>query len=177
MLRERAAAAESIAMNCKQTARRLAGLAVAVALTAGCAGLTAGRLGSLRLSSAAAQAFESATVLPDHNYFYSGPDMKPFAIIAIHEDYALETKRWKPVQVTPKLLKDWIDQLTGYLGYGLRTYGSEIVGPEGEYIGIWYSKKENSTTVRLLEGNRVMVYPPNVSSTVREPFMLSPRIR
>ena len=119
---------------------------------------------------AASDAFESGTVLPDHAYYYTGSEMNPNAIIAIYSDYTLETDRWKSVDATAKQLKDWVDMITDFRGYGLRTLGSDILGPHGEYIGIWYSKKSDFTTVRLLEGNRVMVFPPAENLIIPNPL-------
>lgn len=142
-------------------------LVLAAAMLAGCAASGAGSFGRLRLSTSATAAFESARVLPDHHYYYTGSDNNPNAIIAIQPQYTLETRFWKPVEATPKQLRNWVDRLTDLRGYGLKTLGSDIVGPQGEYIGIWYSKKADTTTVRLLEDNRVMVYPPAEQQNIR----------
>jgi hypothetical protein len=106
-------------------------------------------------------------VLPDHHYYYTGSDNNPDAIIAIQRKYTLETRLWKSVEATPKQIKDWVDRLTDLRGYGLKTLGSDILGPNGETIGIWYSKKSDFTTVRLLDDNRVMVYPPTEVDRIR----------
>ena len=142
-------------------------LALAASLLAGCAGIDRGSYGTLRLSTSASAAFESARVLPDHHYYYTGSDNNPDAIIAIQRKYTLETRLWKSVEATPKQLKDWVDRLTDLRGYGLKTLGSDILGPNGETIGIWYSKKSDFTTVRLLDDNRVMVYPPTEVDRIR----------
>ena len=141
-------------------------LILSALLFTGCASVPSGSNGDLKLSTSASEAFESGTVLPDHAYYYTGPEMNPNAIIAIYSDFTLETDRWKSVNATAKQLKDWVDMITDFRGYGLRTLGSDILGPHGEYIGIWYSKKSDFTTVRLLEGNRVMVFPPPAENLI-----------
>ncbi len=150
---------------------RGASLALALALMAGCAVAASGSSGRLRLSRSASEAFESATVLSDHAYYYTGSDSNPGAVIAIHKDYTLETGRWKSVDATEEHLRGWVDRITDFRGYGLVTLGSDIVGPSGEYIGIWYSSKADVTRVVLLEGNRVSVFPP-VERTDLLPFPL-----
>ena len=131
----------------------------AALMLVGCAGHGAG--GRLELSTAVSRDFESGTLLPDHAYYTTGSEMNPDAVIAIDHRYTLVTDRWRAVAATEKLLKDWVDMITNFRGYGLRTLGSRIVGPQNEPIGVWYSSKSDFTTVRMLEDNRVMVYPPS----------------
>ena len=51
--------------------------------------------GRLRLSKEVDQTFEKGIVLPDYNYYYSGGDARPWAILGIEKSYKLRTTQWK----------------------------------------------------------------------------------
>jgi hypothetical protein len=138
-------------------------MCAAALVLAGCGG----SYGTLQRSAEVNRAFESATVLPDYDYFYSGSYHKPSAIIGIHKDYTLVSKLWKPVHLTEDMLQGWIDRITGYKGYALRNLGSEILNAEDQPIGIWYAT-EDFTTIRMLGDRQVSIYPPMGRATFGE---------
>ena len=132
---------------------------LAVGLTVLALAACGGSYGSLKRSSEVASQFESLEINPDYNYFYSGSDAKPRAIIGLANDYTLVSKLWKPVMLTPGRLNGWIQQITNFKGYTFRTLGSNILNDQGEVIGIWYSM-EDFTTIRMLGDKQVSIYPP-----------------
>jgi hypothetical protein len=127
--------------------------------------------GRLRLSKEVDDTFKEAIVLPDYKYYYSGSDVKPWAILAIQNSYTLRTSLWKEVDLDSQQLRKWIlfmnDQLPEY---SIRTYGSRVVDPEGKQIGIWYSAW-NMTPVKMLGGNEVAVYPPVTSNSAFNSYL------
>ena len=50
--------------------------------------------GRLQRSEEVDKIFITYRVLPDHNYYYIGPDGRPDAIMGIQSDYTLETTQW-----------------------------------------------------------------------------------
>ena len=131
-------------------------LLMLTAVFSGCSG----NYGRLRLSSEVDNTFKDAVVLPDHKYYYSGSDVRPKAILAIHNSYTLRTRLWKEVEIDSQQLRKWIlfmnDQ---FPEYATRTYGSRVVDPEGKQVGMWYSAW-NRTPVKMLGANELAVYPP-----------------
>ena len=127
-------------------------------LLVGCA--AGGSFGRLELSTAVDQDFEQGVVLPGHTYYTTGSENNPDAVIAIDDRYTLVTDRWRAVAVTEKQLKDWVDRYTNMRGYSLETLGAKILGPQNQYIGVWYTPKSNDTTVKMLGDMQVAVYPP-----------------
>lgn len=123
----------------------------------GCAG---GNFGSLRLSSEVDNLFQSHQVLDNHNYYYSGSDAIPNGIIGVHKDYTLQSGLWKPVDLTPDQLKQWVFLMTNHKGTSIRIYGSRIFGPDGTAIGVWYSPYDQ-TVVKMLENHDVVIHTPN----------------
>ncbi len=124
----------------------------------------AGNYGSVRLSREVEKLFESYQVLDHYNYFYSGSDAIPDAIIGIHEDYVLQSQLWKPVDLTREQLQEWIFLMTDHHVYSAMTYGAELLDSEGKTIGIWYSPYDQ-TVVKMVDDRKVVVHTP-----VGEPF-------
>lgn len=121
--------------------------------------------GLLKKSTEVNDMFVSHQVLPDHKYYYSGSNAAPNAIIGIHNDYTLESKLWKPVDLTTEQLKKWLNNMLRNRDRPATTWGAYITGPGGKKIGIWFSRW-NRTTIKMLDGNRVQIHTP---STMDDP--------
>ena len=124
---------------------------------AGCSG----SYGRLQRDRDADQIFKTYRVLPNHRYFYTGPEGRPDAIMGIQTDYTLETTQWTQFEVSAATLKKWVDAINFYHGTGVRhyPYGSFILDPMGTRLGIWYSIWD-WTTIIVKEDNRIQVFPP-----------------
>ena len=96
---------------------------------------------------------------PDYNYYYSGAQNKPRSIIGLDKKYTLETKRWKPVSPDSGQIQAMMDALTGYKGFAAANFGSVILDPGGNQIGVWYSNGGFSTPVKMVGNNVVSIYP------------------
>lgn len=118
------------------------GLLFTVLLLSGCGG----RYGAIKRDAVARGVFESYQVLPDHRYYYTGTDFKPEAIIGIQRDYTLKSDFWKPVALTPGMLKHWMSNISP-VGRPLSNYGSVILDPNGKQVGIWFSHHDRTTVV------------------------------
>ena len=123
-----------------------------------------GNYGKVSPSREATELFHAYQILPDHQYYYTGPDAYPFAVIGIHKNYTLRSSYWKPVDLTPKRLRDWLNFSTTRVGYDLNVYGAYLVGPNGERIGVWYAVRDWRAwgTVKLEQGNQVVVTTPDL---------------
>jgi hypothetical protein len=107
--------------------------------------------------------WNSYEILPNHHYYYSGPDARPFYIIAIDDRYHLKSEIWKPVDLTPARLQHWIN-IPPRVGYDPHPFGAYITGPNREQIGLWYSVRNwrRTGSATLGENNQVTVtIPPN----------------
>ena len=111
-------------------------------------------------------------VLPNYNYYYYGPDTQPDYLIGLDDSYKLISKLWKPVDLTPAMLKNWFNYFRPRVGgYNPLPYGAFIKDPTGERIGLWYSvldwRLKGSATVK--ENNQVLVIgPTNVGHGQRD---------
>jgi hypothetical protein len=128
---------------------------------------TGANQGGLRMSRDVNNLFESYQVLDNYNYYYSGPDARPNAILGIHDDYTLRSDLWKAVDLTPDQLRLWIRMMTDHRGTSLRTYGARVIAPDGKDIGIWYSPW-NWTAVRMEDDRHVVINTPVESPMDRE---------
>jgi len=125
---------------------------------AGCAG----RYGKLVYDEAVDQVFDNLKVLPDHRYYFSGPDSRPDAIIAIDKRFTLKSDYWKPVEMTTAKLKHWIENPARRGRFYPYTYGRYILSDKGQRIGLWYSLRDYRAfaTVKMLGDTTVQVSTP-----------------
>ncbi len=105
------------------------------------------------------QFFLDRKVYPVHTYYYSGSEARPHAIIAIHNDYVLESKLWRSTDITQEKLKRWVNTMTNNSPTTFGIWGRRILGPNRVYLGVWFSPARTAS-VRL-KGNVVNVTTPN----------------
>lgn len=133
----------------------------AILLLAGCAVL--GRQPLLARSLEVNKIIESATILPDHRYYYAGPEAKPDVIIAIDRKFTFqESVHWHEVTPTPELLQSWNRIIDNAYRIKYPYYGAWIMTPDGGKAGIWYSKYRN-TVVKYPAPDQIIIYRPDSS--------------
>jgi hypothetical protein len=136
-------------------------LSIVVVFVAGCSG--AGHYGQLVPDDKVKNAFETYQLPLDYTFYYSGPDAYPKAVIGIRNEYRLESRYWKPVDLTQTLLKKWLE-MDGQPrpGHNMYRNGSDIIAPDGRQIGIWYAVKnwKDRATVKMIDDKTVNVSPP-----------------
>jgi len=104
----------------------------------GCASVPE-RASGIRASQAATDIWHSYQILPNYKYYYAGSDARPSYIIGIDDRYQLTSKLWKPVDLTPEMLKNWINYVEPRVGYDPSLYGADITDLSGQRVGLWYS--------------------------------------
>jgi hypothetical protein len=133
----------------KLSAGRLAAAAAWLWLTmaAGCALRSQG----LVYSAEATRMFETYQVNADYNYYYSGSEVYPRAVIGIDKHYTLATDLWKPVHLTPEQLKGWREWARTELGWESYTLpGAFILAPDGTRIGVWFPYQDRRAFSRVV---------------------------
>jgi hypothetical protein len=132
-------------------------------LLIGCA--AGGNYGKLDRNRDLDNMFLNYEVLPDHRYYTSGGYDAPDAILAIHRDYELDNpgNLWVTIpNVDYTQMRKWIDTIAPEENYRAGGYfAAYILDPNGKRVGAWYSI-QSTTTVKFLEGNKILVYTPNV---------------
>ncbi len=107
-------------------------------------------------SPEAAAEFEKGIIRPDYNYYYSGAEAYPNAIIGLDRRYLLTNNLWQKVQLTPATLKDWLDYMRLKAVQSRQSlHGFNILDAQGNRIGIWIS------VLDAIPGIQIKMQPDN----------------
>ena len=141
-------------------------LIVVLMLLTGCAAISGKKSSGVVTSREATEIWHSYEVLPNYHYYYSGPDTQPNYIIGIDDQYRLVSQLWKPVDLTPGMLKNWFNYIRPRVGYSQSPYGAFITDSTGKRIGLWYSVRDwrLTGTATVSENNQVAVTRPAKST-------------
>jgi len=129
--------------------------AIMAVIFAGCSIPLTGRLQS---SPEVTDVFERSRILPDHQYYVSGFQRVPYAIIAVDNKYQLRAGSWQPIDMDPTALNHMIYRMERV--YSLNPKGAWILDHEGNRLGAWYSS-QYQTFVKREEDNRIVVANPD----------------
>ena len=110
--------------------------------------------------------FRNYEVLQDYNYYTNGGYDGPNAILLIHKDYKLDNpgNLWKIIPyVDNEQMRKWVSTISSEqtLRSG-KYYAAYILDQNGQRVGVWYSV-EVFATVKLLDGNKILVYTPELN--------------
>ena len=129
-------------------------LALMTFFFAGCGSATFGRLQN---SPEVTEAFRKSQILSNHQYYISGFQRVPYAIIAIDRNYKLRSSRWQPIDLDSSNLNQIVYRMEHV--YSLTPRGAWIVDHEGNRLGVWYSS-QYQTKVTRENNNRIVVVSP-----------------
>jgi len=133
-------------------------LMICLAGLSGCSGT----YGRLVVNSDVKALFERNEVLPDHRYYHTGKPSEPKVVVGLHEEYALLSDYWHPVELTPELLGNWLRNQTYHLGYYLKDAGAVILDKEGRKIGVLYGIEHahDWAAIQTTDDKRVSIILP-----------------
>jgi len=97
-----------------------------------------------RPSSDVSRQFENGEIVSGYRYYVSSPANKPLAIVAIRDDYHMQSEHWRKIEVDSASLKALVERISYVLGSEYKEdqkipNGAVILGPDGEKVGMWYS--------------------------------------
>ena len=130
-------------------------LALMLLIFTGCATPISGRLQS---SPEVTEVFKSSQIVADHQYYVSGFQRIPYAIIAVDNNFQLRSDRWKPINLDSTSLNQLIYRMEHV--YSLNPRGAYILDHEGHRLGLWYSS-QYQTKVKREKDNRIVVLNPS----------------
>jgi hypothetical protein len=135
-------------------------LLVTLSAMTGCGG----HYGRLAVNNDVKMQFENYEVLADYHYYYSGSFAKPRAVIGVQEAYTLQPGLWVPVDLTPELLKKWVNYDSFNTKYFQGSNGSDILTEDGKKIGVWYAfiDRQDWATVKMVDQKVVSISTPMV---------------
>jgi len=118
--------------------------------------------GELRPSNAVTEAFRSRRILPDRDYYFSGPESRPIAIIAVDRRFRFESAGlWRKAGEEPDRLDVLLRGMDSQaLERNADLRGFEILGRRKERIGEWYSETGLRAVVRYRGTDVIEIDPP-----------------
>ena len=120
-----------------------------------------GRYGELRPSREATDAFETFRIDPGKEYYLSGSDVYPNAIIGIDKSRTIETDLWKKRDLTAEGMKELVGNMRSRaMGHIAFLQGFDILDDRGAKIGEWFSLPGMSIVIRMKGEDRVSISTP-----------------
>jgi len=123
--------------------------------------------GMLKPSDAAMENFQSNRTVTDLDYWFSGPESHPLAIIGVEKRFRFDSaKHWMKVESGEESLKRLIESMkskAGQMNQNLR--GFEMVDQRGERVGEWYSAVGIQAVIKRTGIDSVEIWPPSPAKT------------
>ena len=123
------------------------------------------RYGKIRPSQEATTAYECFSVDPGLNYYISGSDTYPNAIIGIDKTWTLGSDLWKKKDFVFQSMKELVQNMQSKSAEQMLTlHGFDIFDNRGRKIGDWFSIMGLTMTVEITGERRVIVYTPPIDT-------------
>jgi len=120
-----------------------------------------GRYGRITPNGEVTGLFESYIVNSNLNYYISGADSCPNAIMGIDKGYILVSDLWKKREFTTDKLKRLVKNTQSRAwDCGLMMHGFDILDDRGNDIGDWYSILSVRMPVKMVDENKVIIFTP-----------------
>ncbi len=141
-------------------------LIVVIALFIGFIVFFAGRSGDndgmLRPSDAATENLRACRTVSDLDYWFSGPESYPVAIIGVERRFRFDTAgHWVRVEGEEALRRLVTGMQSRALQANRDLRGFEMVDRRGERIGEWYSARGIQAVIKRTGIDRVAIFPPS----------------
>ena len=138
-------------------------------LSSSCASMPLKNYGSIVADGRVMEAFDKFQVNPNYDYFYSGSEVYPNAVIGLDKTYTLESDLWKKVDMTPAKLQEIVTDMKDKAAtVNLQTslHGFAILDDKGKQIGVWYSiiKATTKSFVRTKDSKTVLIDTPDIDT-------------
>jgi hypothetical protein len=135
----------------------------------GCATMGSKNYGSIVPDGRVMEAFDRFQVDPNYDYFYSGSEVYPSAVIGLDKSYTLESDLWKKLDMTPVKLKEIVTNMkfkSATVNFRSPLHGFAIFDDSGKQIGVWYSIIEATTksSVRMKDTKTVLIDTPDINT-------------
>ncbi len=136
-------------------------------LSAGCAGSLFKNYGEISPNQEVTKAFETDQINTEYDYYISGSDVYPNAIIGLDKAYTLESDLWKKVEMTPKKLHELVTDMKNKattVNAAMPLYGFLMFDDKRNQIGVWYSVLEAKKFLRMKDNRRVIIWTPEIDT-------------
>lgn len=114
--------------------------------------------------------FDAYQSLPNQNYYYTGGEKKPDAIVGMHHSYTLTKdsgfgRKWQVFDPSATALKEMVDGMHKQLGR--KPNGALILDTTGRQVGVIYSLSNTIRRIKTVEDKKIAIwvyYPDDVAS-------------
>lgn len=113
--------------------------------------------GSLRMNGDVEKAFAKGRLDDGRQYYISGPDACPNAIMGLDRTWDLGDSLWKKQAFTTETMKVLVSSM---MEMQAACRGFDILDHRGQRIGVWFSAMDVFTTITILDHNRVSIATP-----------------
>jgi len=123
------------------------------------------RYGKIRPSNKVTQAYECFSVAPDINYYISGPDNYPNAIMGIESTWILESDLWKKRDLVYHSMKELVQGMQNKSDEHYATLHSfDIIDNRGRTIGNLFTILGIVMPVEITGERKVVVHTPPIDT-------------
>ncbi|MCK9274047.1 MAG: hypothetical protein M0P57_03050 [Syntrophales bacterium] len=127
-----------------------------------------GRYGRLQASETVLESYTSFRVDPDKNYYTSGSDAYPNALMGIYKDWSLESDLWKKRNLIDSGMQELVLNMQQKAAEKmLFLHGFDVLDNRGGKIGDWYSVSGLHIIIKVSGEKRVSITTPPLD-TYRE---------
>ena len=134
----------------------------------GCSGTLFKNYGRITPNATATKAFEAYQLDSRVNYYISGSDVYPNALMGLNKTYTLVSDLWKKIEPTPQEFQEIIRHMqTKALELGQYQHGFAILDDKGNQIGVWYSLLSVRTAIQMKGDGKVVIFTPDLNTYER----------
>lgn len=137
-----------------------------ILLAIGCAGWPAAQqTGRFDPDESVTGAFERYEMNPGYDYYISGSDACPNAVLGLKKGMSLGETLWKPFPADPVAFKDIIGRMRlRALDLHRFQHGFVLRDDAGQAIGVWYSLISARTLLRRRSDGAFLIYTPDLNT-------------
>ena len=138
--------------------------------SAGCAGSLINNYGEIIPDGNITTMFEKYQINPHFNYYISGSDVYPNAILGVDKTYTLESDLWKKVDMTHAKFRELVTSMQDRvraLSIKLTLHGFVMLDDKGKQIGVWYSILSVRTSVKMKDSRTVIIDTPDIDTYLK----------
>jgi hypothetical protein len=137
--------------------------------TAACSGSLFRNYGRINPDGDVTKAFEGYQVNSEFNYYISGADINPNALMGLHKDYRLDPSTlWRKVDMSTAKMKEIVEGMKKKASEHYRfQYGFEMSDPKGRSVGVWYSILMARTFLRMNDDGTVRIDTPDLDTYIK----------
>lgn len=123
------------------------------------------RYGAIKPSKNVTTAYECFSIEPELNYYISGSESCPNAVIGIDATWILKSDLWKKKDLGPQEMKELVQNMRSKaLELNITLHGFVICDNRGRKIGNWFSVMGLTMVVEVTGEKIVIIHPPPVDT-------------